>query len=160
MFREICLSFSYLHLYLHLSYFRCVYAEVGELPLDRFEKPQEVWWKGAQQVLLATQHNGGIAAGQSSRKVLPGGRRVKGRGWVLVGGGVGSILEPAVCGHGFLVAANKAILFIAIQRCKLPFIKVSHSACSKQNGNAGYLARTVGSTSFLCPLSLFVTGSS
>lgn len=109
---------------------------------------------------MATQHNSGIATGQSSRKVVPGGRWVKGRGWVLVDGGVGRFLEPAVCGHGFSMVANKADLFIAIQRCKLLFIKVSHSASSEQNGNAGSLAGTVSNTPVLCPLSPFVTGSS
>lgn len=138
-----------------------VCAEVGKMPLDRFEKPQGGLMKGPpQQVLLDTQHNGGIATGRSSIKVLPAGRRVKGRGWMLVGRGVGRVLQPAVCGHGFSVAVNKAVLFMAIQRCKLLFIKVSHSACSKQNRNSGYLERTVGNTPILCPLSLCVTGSS
>lgn len=97
---------------------------------------------------------------KQQKKVVPGGRRVKGRGWVPVGGGVGRVLEPAVCGHGFSVAANKANLFIAIQRCKLLFMKVSHLASSEQNGNAGSLARTVSNTPVLCPLSLFATGGS
>lgn len=83
---------------------------------------------------------------------------VKGRGWVPLGRffGASSARAPA-----FSVAPNKADLFTAIQRCKLLFIKVSHSVSSEQNENAGSLARTVSNApSVLCPLSVFVTGSS
>lgn len=61
-------------------------------------------------------------------------------------------MEPAVCGHGFSMVVNKANLFIAIQRCKSLFIKVSHSAFREENVNAGSLARTVSKTPALCPL--------
>lgn len=73
----------------YLSDFRCVCAEAEGCPWIALKTPTEGWWKGSPQVLLATQHNGGIAAGRSSWKVVPGGRWVKGRGWEPVGGGVG-----------------------------------------------------------------------
>lgn len=74
----------------------------------------------------------------SARGAVGEGQRV-GAGWWWGG----QVLEPAVCGHGFSMVANKANLFIAIQRCKLLFIKVSHSASSEQNVNAVSLARNL-----------------
>lgn len=87
---------------------------------------------------------------------------VKGRGWVPLGDRVGRFFGASSArAPAFSVALNKADLFTAIQRCKLLFIKVSHSVSSEQNENAGSLARTVSNApSVLCPLSVFVTGSS
>lgn len=87
---------------------------------------------------------------------------VKGRGWVPLGDRVGRFFGASSArAPAFSVAPNKADLFTAIQRCKLLFIKVSHSVSSEQNENAGSLARTVSNApSVLCPLSVFVTGSS
>lgn len=51
-----------------------------------------------------------------------------------------------MCGHGFSMVANKANLFIGIQRCKLLFIKVSHLASREQNVNASSLAGAVSNT--------------
>lgn len=62
-------------------------------------------------------------------------------------------MDPTVCGHGFSMVANKANLFIGIQRCKLLFIKVSHLASREQNVNASSLAGAVSNTPHLSSFS-------
>lgn len=148
---------GFLHVCLHLClFFRCVWvcvcAQGVGCPWIALKNPREDWWKGSQQVLLATQHTGGLTAVWCSQKVVPKRRRVKGRGWVPVGGEVGRFWSLQCAGTAFSMVANKVNLFIAIQRCKLLFIKVSHSAFREQNVNAGSLARTVSNTPVLCPL--------
>lgn len=126
----------FLHLCLHWWFYEFVWWGV---PLDRFEKPQRGLMKGLPAGALghATQWWNSRWPKQlksSARRAVGEGQRV-GAGWWWGG----QVLEPAVCGHGFSMVANKADLFIAIQRCKLLFIKVSHSASSEQNGNGWLL---------------------
>lgn len=128
---------------------------VGRCPWLALKAPGEGWMKGLPAGVLGhtTQqwNNRWLTPPRSSAR--GGGRRVKGRGWALVCWCGGQVLDPAVCGHGFSMVANKANLFIGIQRCKLLFIKVSHLASREQNVNASSLAGAVSNTPHLSSFS-------
>lgn len=69
-----------------------------------------------------------LLPGQSNREALPGeGCRVKGRGWVVLGGGVGRFRSQQRAGKAFRRVGTKTNLFVGIRRCEFLFAKVSHS---------------------------------